>query len=410
MSEHLSTAQLQDYGSRALPPREAGRVVAHLDECAACFAAFRGLFPALADPQREVVLESWPDDEPFHLDYELHLQPFVDGETDDVDNEIITGHVAVCAPCGQALRELQEFRDSLLWQQAAHAAPSPGVRARFAGWWHAHRRAVSLKSFAWALGLLLIVGGGLWFAWRRQATQRGDVARTEPPATPTPLPVTAPVPPPPATPRPAASPREAATPEDEPPPGVPVEVAQAIRAQRLVFPPALNGLGLSPAQNGDPRGAGPDAPPTKAPMPQTPLGVVREARPLLRWAGATGRQYQVTIADAQNNIVAVSPKLTQTAWRPANALPPGRLRWQVVAVETSGPGVSGPLATIYRLSPAEESRLRRIEQTTTSALARGVAYAQAGLLTEAAQAFRQWLTQHPDSETARKLLTQVEAR
>jgi hypothetical protein len=409
MSEHLSTAQLQDYGSRALPPREAGRVVAHLDECAACFAAFRGLFPALADPQREVVLESWPDDEPFHLDYELHLQPFVDGETDDVDNEIITGHVAVCAPCGQALRELQEFRDSLLWQQAAHAAPSPGVRVRFAGWWHAHRRAVSLKSFAWALGILLACGVGAWLVWRWRTSRQTEIARNVPLTTPTPFPVVA-ASPAPTPDKDKPTPGPAPVSPDEPAPDVPVEVTQAIRAQRLVFPPALNGLGLSLAQNGDPRGAGPDAPPTKAPMPQTPLGVVREARPLLRWAGATGRQYQVTIADAQNNIVAVSPKLTQTAWRPVRALPPGRLRWQVVAVETSGPGVSGPLATIYRLSPAEESRLRRIEQTTTSALARGVAYAQAGLLTEAAQAFRQWLTQHPDSETARKLLTQVEAR
>jgi ribosomal protein S15P/S13E len=131
---------------------------------------------------------------------------------------------------------------------------------------------------------------------------------------------------------------------------------------------------------------------------------------LLRWAGANGGPYQITVTDEQNNVVAASPQLTQTTGRPAQALPPGRLRWQVEAVEPNGQRVPGPAAAIYRLSPAEEAKLRSVEQATTSALARGVAYAQAGLLAEAAQSLRQWLKQHPDSQAAQNLLKQIESR
>ena len=49
-------------------------------------------------------------------------------------------------------------------------------------------------------------------------------------------------------------------------------------------------------------------------MPQAPLGVVREARPLLRWQDAAGlRQYQVTITDAQNNTSEFFPPFGPTA-------------------------------------------------------------------------------------------------
>ena len=395
-----------------MPPREASRVIAHLDECAACFAAFRGLYPALANPKTELDLDALLplDEEPFHLDFAGHLRPFVDGETDEIINEIVTGHIAVCPSCGQELRDLQEFRDSLRWQQAAQAAPGPW--ARLSGWWQAHVGAVSVKSWAWAFGLLLACGVGMWLVWRGRTSPPAEIARqTETALTPTPFSQSTPTPNP-VKEKPTPGPTPAPAAGDEPPPGVAMEVAQAIRAQKLTFPATLHGLGALAAQTGDPRGSGPATqPPTPAPAPQAPLGIVREARPVLSWAGAEGKmEYQVTITDAQNNVIATSPKLNQTNWRPAQTLPPGRLRWQVKAIVPTGSNIAGPNVLIYRLSLTEEARLQGIERATTSALARGVAYAQAGLLTEAAQALRQWLAQHPDSETARKLLSQVEAR
>jgi hypothetical protein len=411
MSEHLSTAQLQQYGARAVPPREASRIIAHLDACPACFAALRELFPAMANPAPEV---DWSvllgADEPFHLDFEEHLQPFVDGETDETANEIVTSHIAVCPPCGQALRDLQEFRDSLRWQQAAQAAPGPW--SRLSAWWQTG--AWAGKSWAWVFGLLLACGVGAWFVLRRQTTPSVEIART-PATVATPALLATP----PATPAPSLG-REKPTPgptpkpfaPDEPPPGAPAEVAQAIRSQKLSFPVILQGLGLLATPSGGRRGGNSEGPPSpaKAPQPQAPLGVTRETRPLLRWAGANGGPYQITVTDEQNNVVAASPQLTQTTWRPAQALPPGRLRWQVEAVEPNGQRVPGPAAAIYRLSPAEEAKLRSVEQATTSALARGVAYAQAGLLAEAAQSLRQWLKQHPDSQAAQNLLKQIESR
>ena len=429
MVKHLSAAQLQQYGARELPPSEASQVIAHLDGCAACFAAFRALWPALSDPQREVSLAALlpEDEEPFHLDFELHLQPFTDGATDDITREIINSHITVCPSCAQALRELLDFRDSLRWQQTARPAPQLTLWARFAGWWREHLRAASFRAVAYAFGLLLALGLGMWAWWRWPAAPPAQVAQQQaeaitPPARapsepspPTPSVKSKPAvtPPAPQT-GPPATETAPADSEEKPPPGVPAEITNTLRVGNLSFPAMLSSLGASlPHNRSLPRTESPPlSAQTPALTPKTPLGVVREARPLLQWQGPAGeQQYQVTITDTQNNVIAISPQLAQAAWRPEQALPAGRqLRWQVTYLQPDGNRAYSPPVRFYRLSRNDEARLRQTEQATRSPLLRGVAYAQAGLLDEAAHAFREWLQQHPNSKTGRKFLAQVMAR
>src|SRR5215208_7652801 len=49
-------------------------------------------------------------EQPFHLDYEQYLEPYVDGKVDDIDREIIDSHVALCSKCADDLRDLLAFK------------------------------------------------------------------------------------------------------------------------------------------------------------------------------------------------------------------------------------------------------------------------------------------------------------
>src|SRR5215218_1772510 len=48
--------------------------------------------------------------EPFHLDYNEHLEPYVDGKVNEIDREIVDSHVALCSQCATDLRDLLAFK------------------------------------------------------------------------------------------------------------------------------------------------------------------------------------------------------------------------------------------------------------------------------------------------------------
>lgn len=128
-----------------------------------------------------------------------------------------------------------------------------------------------------------------------------------------------------------------------------------------------------------------DAP---GPSPISPLGTfVSEARPLFRWRRVAGASaYRVTVADDRLRIVASSPALAESAWRPPAALPSGRrLTWQVSATTAEGtfraPEPPAPEARFAVLTEAELSRLEaRLERAGGSRLAMALAYLEAGMV------------------------------
>lgn len=149
-----------------------------------------------------------------------------------------------------------------------------------------------------------------------------------------------------------------------------------------------------------------------------PVGtVVRTDRPTLRWRPLAGAQgYTVTLLDADLNPIAISPPLTATGWTVARPLERGQTYvWQVAAQTKGGeviaPAAPAPEARFKILELAKAAQLRRLEAAHPSShLARGVSYAQAGLLDDAAREFRALLAANPQSPVARKLLRNVEAR
>jgi|GEM_PF-259919 len=147
-----------------------------------------------------------------------------------------------------------------------------------------------------------------------------------------------------------------------------------------------------------------------------PIGkVLRESQPTLSWQPLAGaKSYQVAVVDAKFRVVAQSPDLTDTQWTLTRALPRGEnYSWQITATQEDGAKVISPV------SPAPQARFRVMEQAALdevtrmensgvrSHLARGVIYAEAGLLDEARAEFTELVRDNPRSQLARSLLKSV---
>jgi hypothetical protein len=142
--------------------------------------------------------------------------------------------------------------------------------------------------------------------------------------------------------------------------------------------------------------------------------VVESNRPTFRWrvlAGTSG--YTVKVFNRDFNVVAQSPTLTTTTWRPVQPLPRGTAYfWQVTAVkggqEVKAPRPPMPQAKFKVLVAGTLAVLQAArQQLTVSHLALGVLYARAGLLEQAERELNALLGANPDSEVARKLLADV---
>ena len=147
-----------------------------------------------------------------------------------------------------------------------------------------------------------------------------------------------------------------------------------------------------------------------------PVGkVVREDRPVLRWHPLAGAvSYKAAIVNSKFQMVAEGSPSNATEWAPPVALTRGQtFYWQVTATladgsETTSPRSPAPQAKFRVLERAAEDELRRLEESAPeSHLARGVLYARAGLVEEAAAEFRKLVNLNPRSPVARQLLRSV---
>jgi predicted Zn-dependent protease len=135
---------------------------------------------------------------------------------------------------------------------------------------------------------------------------------------------------------------------------------------------------------------------------------------MFRWsASVAGALYEVTVFDERFNPISQSPPVSETLWQPERPLPRGRtLNWQVkISPHKSATGISGePVAKakFSILSQRVADEVESVERLSPSSrLARGVIYAQAGLLDDAEREFRALLQQNPGSPLVKNLLAQV---
>jgi hypothetical protein len=358
------------------------------------------------------------DDQPFHLDYEQHLEPYVDGKANDIDREIVDSHVAICSKCATDLEELLEFKQ----QQPVAAIVDTSSRRRQ---WFSQLR----WSPAWATAAVIAAVFGLSgavFLWTRypapgaiQQDRTVSPAETEHKAQNTPSPET-----------------DSFSLREEPllvlndascqfrlykdgrleaPQELPADLKESIERALVT-----HRLGASPALKGWATGAGKlrsgfSTASTFAPL--EPVGVVIETdRPTFRWRSLEGAQhYIVTVFDAKLRQVASSGPVTQSEWTVPNALQRGvTYSWQITAVK-DGETIVSPKP------PLPEARFRVLDQHAvnamatlrlsvgTSHLAMGVFYWKHGLLADAEREFQALANANPDSSVVKELLASIKS-
>lgn len=410
MPVHLTQQQIEGFRRRTLSPDELITVAEHLGGCDSCRAA---LLPAAAQQSRVAAFgESFLSDAA-HLEYE-QISGLMDDKLTPQERAAALSHLAFCAACANEVKDLAAFKASLApAREPAAIAAAPGLWQRLAAFlWPSE--SVWPRLATAGLAVLLLLVGMVW--WRSRRAPAEEITRV----TPTP---TASMPP--ATPAPAslATPTPAATPHSRPmPPAATGELAgleadqeqfvkQALAAQRLELPPDLakltgrRGMLAGDLTEGAPFGL------------LGPVGeVVLDNRPAFRWQPLAGAEsYVVTIYDRRFERVAVSPPLTGTAWRPAVPLPRGAVySWQVTARKGGQnvitPVAPAPEARFKVLDAKQAAALARLRQRGASPLARGLLYARAGLLREAAAEFQAQLKLTPGSAVVKKFLRDLKIR
>jgi hypothetical protein len=185
-------------------------------------------------------------------------------------------------------------------------------------------------------------------------------------------------------------------------------VSRALRSRRVETPSSLDDLAGGAGETLMGTGAGGASFALLSPVGR----VVRDARPAFSWRPLAGaKSYAVSIVDSKFKPVVQSPALDDTSWTPSEPLARGAVYyWQVTATLADGAEVTAPIAPAPQarfrvLNASASDSLAQLEKANPhSRLARGVAYAQAGLIEEAEAELEALLKQNPRSLVARDLL------
>ena len=433
MSEHLSQNQLARYTGRTLNADELLAVDRHLASCDACYARL----PEGVD----VSAPSFGSlEEPFHLDYEQHLKPFVDDQLDEFDREIVESHVALCSACAADLGDLQEFSKQPVHMQADAVGAAPWKQ------WvlpqlTASPFAVAFVVIVFIVGITLAV---LLWSKRPGSAPVQQAVLSPSPQVPTPTPrfnydTVGP------SPVDETVKHDEVKPADKPakkriepgrisqdsllalndgggqvilnehgqmvgleelPADLRKTVAQVLTSRRFDVSPGLVDLKESVRVL---RG---DLDEVNAFQVLAPRGVVVESdRPTFRWRALEGAvDYIVRIYDSKLRDIESSGPLAGTEWKIPQPLQRGvTYSWQVRATK-DGKTVISPKP------PAPEARFRVLDEESVAALenakrlhssshlAMGVLYWKHGLIDEAEREFQALVSANPDSPVAAQLL------
>jgi anti-sigma factor RsiW len=424
MSEHLSQPLLTGYGERTLNADELLAVDRHLASCDVCYQRFTQISPG---PQ--LTQQHHSKEEPFHLDYDLHLAAYVDGTLDDIDREIVESHVALCSDCAGELRDLQEF--------SRQNVPLTLESDRKANRWFFKQAYWPLNPQWTAAALILLLGViaaiVVWTMLRTRSpaeqearTSPSEVERQAAGTPPGPEKVVA-----------QPSPQQQARPDQatsQPlialndgggqitvdqtghvnglqslPPDLRKNVERVLATREFQAPRSLVNLSTG---SGTLRGGGSEQ---NTLLPLDPVGVVLETdRPTFRWrALADARDYVVTIYDSRLRSVQSSGPIAGTEWTIATPLERGVMySWQISTVKDGksivAPKPPSPEARFRVLARNEATDLENAKRIHAgSHLAMGVLYLKYGLIDQAESELEALVRANPNSPVAAQLLTNL---
>ena len=424
MSEHLSQAQLAGYTRRTLDAYELLGADRHLASCDMCHERLTRMLPAVTKAAISPSFE--PGEGRFHLDYDQHLVPYVDGKADDIDREIVDSHVALCSKCATDLKDLLAFN-----QQPVRTIAGD---TRTPAWW---KQWLLPPNPAWgmaAVAAVFIVAIAIFLWTRGPSSQR--VAGVEPAASDKPTQVPAKEQPSPAStgqtvqtssplPMPAHEEPLIALNDaggqvvmnqrghleglEELPADLRESVERALTAQQLRASPALTEWTTGAANL---RGT-PEQQSTFAPLDPTDV-VIETDRPTFHWSPLdAASHYIVSVYDSKLRQVGSSGPVTGTEWTIRSPLERGVIySWQVSALKDDATIVSPkpplPEARFKILDHAAVDTLAKLKESAgRSHLAMGVFYWKHGLIEKSEREFQALLKANPKSTAVAKLLASI---
>ena len=432
--EHLSQSQLTRYSGRTLDPPELLEVDSHLASCDVCHERLTRIFPGAVQHAKSASFDL--SEEPFHLDYEQHLEPYVDGTANDIDREIVDSHVALCSKCATDLEDLLEFKR----QPVAAVADEARTESWWTKWWPQFLPA----NPAWATAVVVVAvfalaAAVIWWTRPSASVPAQQAAATVPPAFDSPAGATEQPSPASSTHAPAKDPRSAEdsrgysfdSMREEPllalydaggeiildqrgrleglrdlPPDLKETIERTLVARQFRASPALRGW------SGDTNNLRSRTEPQNTFGPVFPTDVVIESdQPTFRWRPLEAAQnYVVTVYDDKFRKVSTSDPVSVTEWTTPKSLARGvTYSWQISASK-------GDETVVAPKPPAPQARFRVLDQRAIAVLTKlkeaaqrshlaiGVFYWKHGLLAESEREFQALAAANPNSTVVKELL------
>ncbi len=422
MSQHLDGEQIAQLLAKRLESDSLIVALHHLESCDSCRASvnMKASVPARSQSlQASLKTEAQSQ----HLSYE-QLVGFVEGTLRSNEQPELSAHLDWCSACVEEINSLQELQCSLANVPPLHPmtiAPET-LRAPEKSIWQVIETWFSWRFVGAGLAAAtVLVLGFIW--WQKYApSQKSELAQaTQPTVTQTPVSGAA-----------SAAPEQTTT---TPAPEIVVAledngqritvdrqgkiegltavagsdeavVKAALLHQQLPVAVSLRELML---KKGSLMGRTSEAPVIKALYPIAK--VLQTDRVTFRWEPMVdATEYRVTVLDGDFNILQTSEPLKETRWTVKHTLPRGKIYlWQVTAKvngkELNSTSAAMPEARFQILSQPQFTKLKTKErQYVHSHLLLGIAYAQEGLIDEAAREFRLLQQANPQSPIPKKLL------
>ena len=361
------------------------------------------MFPNIAETEEALLIEDLREDKAnyFHLNYEEHLKPFIYKMIDAIDKEIVESHVEVCSECREDLRDLLNFHQELEREKEIRELSKANWWTNLTDWFSQLNRKAIWLAFA---TIIFIVGASL--IWLLMSKSPNEIVQI--PSNASDFQTNQIVPNINSTQAVVEANQTAVAPKNN---SANTENKNVIVPEKepelanLVLPKFLKDLKIE--KDGTLRGE--DASPTQKIVVISPNGtVIRGSSPVLTWQNSPNIQtFEVTVFDENDNRVAKIDSVSGNSWRVSN-LPKGKIyQWQVSAKSILADGKTTNFigqGKFYIVSQADENRINQAKDS----LEKGKAFAEAGFLREAANEFRKYQRENPNSENAKRFLRQVE--
>jgi hypothetical protein len=432
MNAHLSNEIVERFHNQSLTVGDRGVIYNHILGCETCRRrVVTAQTEAVAVQALSNHLLPQEGDELYHLD-PATIEAFVDDKLDALDRNIAKLHLEDCAECSDEVTDLRESLATMrVVSRAAEVSPQSTPAQKYARFSIPMRIAAAIAVVSFAAIALLVI-------WRLKSTPAEPPSRDiEVQNQPTPVPS-----PSVTTPGVAPSPNLGANPNgsnegpSQPPKetvaslkdganeialdksgnvtgveSLPAEsrvvVKSALEGAQLNRPDVLDEVATAPASV---RGPSESEEPIKIVYPAS--AVIAETRPKLRWAASkTATAYRIEIADEGFHQVAKSQDLpTNTlTWTTTSSLRRGMVyTWTIRAVNRNGELSSVTSQGKFKVLPEDRNnKLNRLRRASQSHLALGLFYAHEGMTAQAEREFGILLKDNPDSDIAKRLLSEV---